>query len=65
MTIRKGTKLNPQIVTVRQESAKNRTLSVTLTKSVLDILDFEIKRGDILQQWADPATRTIYLRKKD
>jgi hypothetical protein len=61
----KGTKLNPQAVTVRQESAKNRTLSITLTKSVLDILDFEIKRGDILMQWADPTTKTIYLRKAD
>lgn len=57
----KGTKLNPQHVTVRQESSKNDTLSVTLSKSVLDILYDKIKKGDILEEWADSTT--IYLRK--
>lgn len=60
----KGSKQNPQHVTVRQESSKNDTLSVTLSKSVLDILDDEIKKGDILIEWADPTTKTIYLKKK-
>ena len=65
----KGTKQNPQHVVVRQESKKNNTLSVTLSKSVLDTFghapeEFQkIKKGDVLIQWADPTTRTIYLRK--
>ena len=57
----KGTKQNPQHVTVRQESSKNDTLSVTLSKSVLDILQDKIKKGDILVEWSDSTT--IYLRK--
>lgn len=59
----KGTKQNPQHVTVRQESSKNDTLSVTLSKNVLDILDDKIKKGDILVEWADSTTNTIYLRR--
>lgn len=58
----RGTRQYPQHVTVRQESAKNNTLSVTLSKSVLDVLHNEIKKGDILMEWADPLTKTIYLR---
>lgn len=59
----KGTKQNPQHVTVRQESSKNDTLSITLSKSVLEVLDDEIKKGDVLVEWADPTTKTIYLRR--
>jgi hypothetical protein len=61
----KGSKQNPQRITVRQESSKNNTLSVTLSKSVLDILDDDkkIKKGDILAEWGDPTTKTIYLRR--
>ena len=51
-------------VIVRQESAKNRTLSVTLSKVVLEKLDDPIKKGDVLTQWVDPTTQTICLRKK-
>ena len=59
----KGTKQNPQHVIVRQESSKNYTLSVTLSKSVLDIMKDGIKKGDMLLEWGDPTTGTIYLRK--
>jgi hypothetical protein len=30
---------------------------------VLDILDDKIKKGDILVEWGDPHTKTIYLRR--
>jgi hypothetical protein len=63
-TTKKGTMKNPQIVTVRQESAMNKTLGVTLTRAVLDTLDCKIKKGDVLVEWADPRTKTIYLRKQ-
>lgn len=66
--ITKGTKQNPQHVIVRTESFKNPTLTVTLSKSVIAVLakddaDQEIKKGDIVMQWADPNTKTIYIRK--
>jgi hypothetical protein len=69
-TITKGTKQNPQRVIVRTESFKNQTLTVTLSKSVLQTLsskdgDLEIKKGDVLIEWADPITKTIYLKKVD
>ena len=65
MAVTKGTKNNPQEVVVRQESTKNKTLVITLSKSVIELLDSEeIKKGDVLVQWADPSTKTIYLRKK-
>jgi hypothetical protein len=60
----KGKKEDPVLVTVRQESSTNRTLSITLSKSVLEILGFdEIKKGDVLMQWADPTTKIVCLRK--
>lgn len=59
----KGTKKNPCIVTVRQESKKNNTLSITLTKGVIGISETKIKRGDRLIQWADPESKTIYIKK--
>ena len=59
----KGSEQNPQIVTVRQESTKNNTLTITISKSVLNILDCKIKKGDRLLQWAEPADRTIRLTK--
>lgn len=53
-----------RIVTVRQESNKNKTLSITLTKAVLEIVGSDkIKKGDKLAQWADADTGIIYLRK--
>jgi hypothetical protein len=63
--VEKGTSEHyPVEVVVRQESAKNRTLSITLSKVVLESLDGEIKKGDILLQWVEPMTKMIYLRKK-
>ena len=59
----KGTKQNPMIITVRQESIKNRTLTITISKSVLAILDTKIKKGDRLLQWADCSDKTIRLAK--
>ena len=61
----KGLKDNPIEVVVRQESATNKTLSITLSRSVLEVLGLdEIKKGDVLLQWVDPTTKTIYLKKK-
>jgi hypothetical protein len=50
-------------VTVRQESRTNNTLSVTLTKNVLEFMQSKIEKGDRLLQWSDPTTKTVYIRK--
>lgn len=59
----KGTEKNPCVITVRQESKKNSTLSITLTKGVISISETKIKKGDRLVQWADSQTKTIYIKK--
>lgn len=66
MAVAKGTKNNPHKVVVRQESTKNRTLSITLSKNIIELLgdgETGIKKGDVLAEWVDPTSKTIYLRK--
>lgn len=55
----KGTEQNPMVISVRMESSKNKTLTITLSKAVIANLGMEIKKGDKVVQWADINNQTI------